>query len=128
MDLQEIVKSLSLEVTTPELDLKREVTGGYASDLLSDVMGNAHEGDIWITLQIHLNIIAVASLKGLSGIILVNNRKPAADTLKRAAEVSGHDQHLPTFELSEGFMPSDWTGKFRADLHTFLPLSRADLS
>jgi hypothetical protein len=101
MDLQEIIKSLSLEVTTPGLDLKREVTGGYVSDLLSDVMGNAHEGDIWITLQIHLNIIAVASLKGLSGIILVNNRRPDADTLRRAAEenIPVMTSTLPTFEL-----------------------------
>ena len=101
MDLQEIIKNLSLEVTTPGLDLTRGVTGGYVSDLLSDVMGNAHEGNIWITLQIHLNIVAVASLKGLSGIILVNNRRPDADTLKRAIEenIPVMTSTLPTFEL-----------------------------
>jgi len=86
MKLQEIVNSLSLDVKTPGMDLNREVAGGYASDLLSDVIGNAKEGSIWITLQVHLNIVAVASLKGLSGIILVNNRVPDEDTLKKASE------------------------------------------
>jgi len=101
MILQEIIDSLSLEVKTPELDLRREVTGGYVSDLLSDVMGNSHEGNVWVTLQIHLNIVAVASLKGLAGIILVNNRKPDADTLKRAVteNVPIMTSTLPTFEL-----------------------------
>jgi hypothetical protein len=101
MNLQEIVESLSLEVKTPGLDLTREVTGGYVSDLLSDVIGNTYEGNVWVTLQIHLNIVAVATLKGLSGIILVNNRRPDADTLKRAVaeNIPIMTSPLPTFEL-----------------------------
>jgi len=101
MKLQELVENLSLEVKTPGIDLNREVTGGYVSDLLSDVIGNSKEGFIWITLQIHLNIVAVASLKGLSGIILVNNRMPDQDTLKKASEenVPIMTSSLPTFEL-----------------------------
>jgi hypothetical protein len=101
MELQELVDSLFLEVKTPELNLHREVTGGYASDLLSDVIGNANKGSIWITLQVHLNIIAVASLKELSGIILVSNRNPDADTLKKAdaENIPVMISTLPTFEL-----------------------------
>jgi len=101
MELQELINSLSLEVKTPELDLHREVTGGYASDLLSDVIGNAHKGDIWVTLQVHLNIIAVASLKELAGIILVSNRTPDAETLKKAIaeNVPVMTSRLPTFDL-----------------------------
>jgi hypothetical protein len=64
----------------------REVRGGYVSDLLSDVMGNAREGDLWITLQKHVNTIAVAQLKSLAGIVLVNGRRPDADTAARAEE------------------------------------------
>jgi predicted transcriptional regulator len=63
-----------------------EVTGGYASDLLSDVMANARDGDLWVTLQKHANIVAVAHLKGLAGIVLVHGRQPDADTAARAAE------------------------------------------
>ena len=86
MKLQEIIDSLSLKIETPSADLDKEVSGAYVSDMMSDVMGNAKDGFLWITIQVHLNIIAVASLKNLSGIILVNSRVPAEDTLKKAIE------------------------------------------
>ena len=85
MNLKEIINGLGLEIKTTGLDLNREVTGGYVSDLLSDVIGNSKEGYIWLTIQVHLNIVAVASLKGLSGIILANNRRPDDETIKKAA-------------------------------------------
>ncbi len=65
----------------------REIGGGYASDLLSDVMGNSREGDIWITMQKHVNIVAVAQLNNLAGIVLVNGRMPESDTMARADEI-----------------------------------------
>ena len=64
--------------------MTREVTGGCASDLLSDVIANAKAGSLWVTLQVHPNIVAVASLKELSGIVLVNSRQPEVETLDRA--------------------------------------------
>jgi hypothetical protein len=101
MTLHDLVQNLSLEVKTPEADLDREVSGGYASDLLSDVIGNASKGHVWITVQIHLNIVAVAALKELSGIILVNNRTPESETIARAAEknVVIMTSPLSSFEL-----------------------------
>jgi len=101
MELQEIIKSLSLKVENPSVDLNREVKGAYVSDMLSDVIGNSKEGFLWITIQVHLNIIAVASLKNLSGIILVNGRVPAEDTLKKAIEekVPIMTTPLPAFDL-----------------------------
>lgn len=48
----------------------RQVKGGYVSDLLSDVMGNAHPGDVWVTIQSHLNIVAVAALKEFAAVIV----------------------------------------------------------
>ena len=65
----------------------REIQGGYVSDLLSDVMGNSCDGDLWVTLQKHVNIVAVAQLNGLAGIVLVNGRKPDPDTAIRAEEL-----------------------------------------
>jgi hypothetical protein len=62
------------------------VHGGYASDLLSDVMARAHEGDVWVTLQKHVNTVAVAHLKGIPAIVIVNGREPEPDMLARAAE------------------------------------------
>ncbi len=101
MRLDELVQALSLEVKTPGIDLSREITGAYVSDLLSDVMGNAREGFLWVTLQVHLNIIAVASLKGLGGIVLVNNRTPDEETLRKAVaeNIPVLTSPLPTFEL-----------------------------
>jgi len=85
MKTREIIKKLQLEILTGQETLDTEVTGGYTSDLLSDVIANSKEGNLWITLQIHQNIIAVAKLKDLAGIIIINNRKPDKDTLEKAA-------------------------------------------
>ncbi len=84
MELQKIIEGLALEVKTKSHDFTKEVTGGYVSDLLSDVIANTKEGNVWVTLQTHINIVAVAALKELSGIILVNGKVPDEDTLKRA--------------------------------------------
>lgn len=86
MTLREIADTLGLTVCCGEEALDRQVTGGYAGDLLSDVMANSSAGNIWVTMQVHTNIVAVAVLKELAAIILVNGRKPAEDTLQRARE------------------------------------------
>ncbi|MBA7521586.1 hypothetical protein ES705_13693 [subsurface metagenome] len=86
MKIRDIVKTLGLKVISGKKFLEREVTGGYAGDLLSDALANSKKGNIWVTLQIHQNIIAVAISKELSGIIIVNGRKPEKETLKRAKE------------------------------------------
>jgi len=84
--LKTIIDTLLLEVKCTGGGFQTEVTGAYVSDLLSDVIANAQAGELWLTLQIHPNIVAVAVLKELSGIILVNNRQPDEDTLKKAEQ------------------------------------------
>lgn len=84
MKLSEIVEKLGMEVKAGGEKLGNEVKRGYVSDLLSDVMANTDEGDLWVTLQIHQNIVAVATLKGLAGIVLVNSRCPDNDTIEKA--------------------------------------------
>jgi TPP-dependent 2-oxoacid decarboxylase len=84
MKLREIIKSCNLQLLTGEKMQDYEVTGGYTSDLLSDVMAHCKKGALWITLQAHPNIVAVAVLKEISGIIIVNGRKPENETLKKA--------------------------------------------
>jgi len=86
MKLKEIIEKLQLKVLTGQDKLDVEATGGYTSDLLSDVIANSKEGNLWITLQTHQNIIAVAKLKDLAGIIIVNNREPDEDTIGKAKE------------------------------------------
>jgi hypothetical protein len=82
--IKDIVEKLGMRVETTKESLDREVTGGYASDLLSDVMANSKDGDIWITMQVHPNIIAVATLKDLAGIVIVQGRKPEKETIEKA--------------------------------------------
>ena len=86
MKLNEIIDKLHLDVRVGGKDLDKDVTRGYASDLLSDVLGNAEEGDLWITLQIHTNTVAVASMKGLAAIALINSREPEEETVEKANE------------------------------------------
>jgi predicted transcriptional regulator len=80
MKIAEVAEQLNLKVCSGENGLSNDVLGGYASDLLSDVMGNAQAGAIWVTLQTHKNIMAVASLKDLAAVVLVKGAEPDADT------------------------------------------------
>lgn len=101
MHLTEIIKKLRLSVRTGAGLLEKEVSRGYASDLMSDVIANANEGDLWVTLQIHQNIVAVAVMKSLGGIILVNGREPEEVT-RQKAEAEGVPimvTDMPAFEL-----------------------------
>lgn len=102
MTLGEVVETLNLEVRTGKDEMDREVKGGYASDLLSDVIAGATEGDLWLTLQLHQNIVAVAFLNNLAGIVVVGGREPNPDTLQKAQEqdVPVLVSPLPTYELA----------------------------
>ncbi|HRS98162.1 MAG TPA: hypothetical protein P5040_08240 [Smithella sp.] len=102
MDIKTIVEKLNLQLRSAADRLNSSVTGGYTGDLLSDVMANSHAGDIWITRQVHQNIVAVATLKEHAGIVLVNACEPAKDTLEKAIaeNVPIMVSDLPAFELS----------------------------
>jgi predicted transcriptional regulator len=86
MTVAEAAAKLGGTVVCGEGHLERDVAGAYVSDLLSDVIANAQEGDLWITLQRHVNIIAVAHLKGLAAVVIVNSRQPEQETVTRAVE------------------------------------------
>lgn len=101
MRLKDIIDELELSILCgPEL-LEREVSKGYASDLMSDVIAHGEGGDIWITMQIHMNVVAVAAMKEVSAVVLSGGKKPAEDVAQKAAEqnvvILGSD--LPTFEI-----------------------------
>jgi hypothetical protein len=101
MTIREVVDSSPLEILTCPEAVDKEVTGGYASDLLSDVMANCKAGNLWVTLQTHRNIVAVATLKELAAVVLVNGRTPDPETLEKAQEekVILLGSRLPAFEL-----------------------------
>ncbi|MEI8206029.1 MAG: DRTGG domain-containing protein [Kiritimatiellales bacterium] len=88
-----------------------KITGGYTSDLLSDVMAHLKEGDVLITIQAHKNTIAVAALTGASAVILCHGRTASPDMLAVAAKeniavfISSGSQFATTCQLAK------WLGK-----------------
>jgi len=85
MMLGEIVDALQLEVLSGE-HLDRPISGGYVSDMLSDVLAHAIPDCLWVTRQAHANVIAVASLLGLSAVVMVNCPVPPAVVDKAKSE------------------------------------------
>ena len=85
MDLQSIIDRLDLKLLTEPKDFTGIVpTSGYASDLLSCVMAGAKKDGVWITLQSHDNIVAVAALLELSAVIITEDAQPEISTIARA--------------------------------------------
>ena len=102
MKVRELVDKLGLKVLSGENGLDREIDGCYVSDLLSDVMGNADAGNVWITLQTHKNVMAVASLKEMACVILVKNLTANEDTLSQSneEEIPILQTSMETFEVA----------------------------
>lgn len=96
MTVAELAKELNLKIISGSNGLYKPVIGGYVSDLLSDVMGSAIEGQVWVTLQTHKNVIAIASLKDLSAVILVKGLLPDADTINHS-----ETEAIPILSTSE---------------------------
>ncbi len=96
MKVIDLVEKLGFKVVSGKAGLTNEITAGYTSDLLSDVMGNANSGSVWITLQTHKNVMAVASLKDLAAVVIVNNYLPDQDLISQSEEES-----IPVLSTSE---------------------------
>lgn len=86
MKISDLVKELNLTVFCGEAGLDAEISGGYTSDLLSDVMGHIDEGMLWVTMQTHQNIVAVATLKDAAAVLIVNGASPDEETLEKGKE------------------------------------------
>lgn len=86
MQLGEVARDLDLRVLAGEECLEREVTGGSVSDLLSYVMANARAGNLWVTIQVHPNIVGVAELLDLAGVVVAGGQEPEKATLEKARE------------------------------------------
>ena len=85
MILKEIIEKLDLQCLN-EANLDADIKGAYSSDLLSDVMGNARSGQLWITMQTHKNVTAIAALKDIPAVVIVRGGAPDEDMLAHAKE------------------------------------------
>lgn len=102
MTVKELVEALNLKVLSGEQGLNKEIEGCYVSDLLSDVMGNAEMNNVWVTLQTHKNVMAIASLKELACVILVKGQSASEDTLEQSNEegIPFLSTNMQTFETA----------------------------
>lgn len=103
MKLQEIIKAINAVNLTQKIDPENvEIKDGYSSDLLSDVMGNALEDQIWITIIRHLNVLAVASLAGINAIVYPKDIKPSEAVVNKAEQenICLLSSPMQTFEIN----------------------------
>ena len=85
MKIKELAERLGFEVLampSPEL----EAEGGYAGDLLSWVMGRAEEGNVWVTIMTNINVLAVASLAGVSAVVVAEGAEIDGEIVEKAKE------------------------------------------
>ena len=101
-NLKAIIDALNLTVLSAPQSFDRVVPeAGYTSDLLSCVMAGAKNKGIWVTLQAHLNIVAVAALLELSAVIITEGATPDPATIAKANEqgVTLLTTKAPSFEV-----------------------------
>lgn len=84
MTVNDLVMRFGLQVAAGQKGLQRRVADGYCGDLLSEVMANAPENCIWLTVQGHQNIAAVAVLREMAAIIVTGGQTPDEETLQKA--------------------------------------------
>ena len=80
-----ICDALNLNVFHPG-DGARKVEGAAVGDLLSHVLTEARENWLWVTVHTHLNVAAVAVLKGIPLVILASGREPQKDLKEKCQE------------------------------------------
>lgn len=85
MSLTEIAQKLNLTARN-EPNSGTDVVAGYASDLLSDVLANAKQGTLWVTNQKHQNVIGVAVMLDLAGVVIGGGVEPDENTVDKARE------------------------------------------
>ena len=98
MKLSDIVEKLDLKSLTPGIDLKdsTDLSKGHASDLLSDVLANAPSGSVLVTIQVHMNVIAVALHANVAAVIFASGLTPD-EAVREKATAEG----LPLYSSKE---------------------------
>ena len=84
MKVKELLPLIEAVNMTPAADAEKEILCGYTCDLLSWVMASGQEGQAWVTVQTHMNVIAVASLHEMACVILPENIDMDQEVLAKA--------------------------------------------
>ena len=101
MKIKDVAQELELEAVV-EGDLEVEVSGGHIGDLLSNVMGRAKAGDLWITIQGHQNVAAIALLTEVAGVVVAEGMAIDEDTIAKAEEkdINLYQSQLSSYQLA----------------------------
>ncbi len=88
MKITELSEKLGCEIISGNDDDNNiSLENVYIGDLLSVVMSKAKEQSIWVTIQTHLNIMAVSELLDISCIIVVEGMEIEAQTIVKSNEL-----------------------------------------
>ncbi len=85
MTVEELVRSAALTAFSMP-NPQWTVTGGYAGDLLSWVIGRAEAGSAWLTIMSNQNVAAVALMSDVACVILTEGVTPDPLLLERAIQ------------------------------------------
>ncbi|MFW5786765.1 MAG: DRTGG domain-containing protein [Halanaerobiales bacterium] len=101
MTINELLNKIDLDIVVKS-DFSRKIYGGYCGDLLSNVMAKASKGDLWLTIQSHQNVIAVALLTEVAAVIVVENSNIEERAIERARNknVNIFKTDLSSYELA----------------------------
>ena len=102
MKVKDLADELNYECLVSKGE-NEDICDAYTSDLLSDVMGNAPEDSVLITIQAHKNTVAVASLAGIKVLLICNNRPAPADMLETAA-----DEDISVYRTKDSQFTASW--------------------
>ncbi|MGQ9557557.1 MAG: DRTGG domain-containing protein [Desulfurispora sp.] len=98
----DVIKALQLFSHCPGMERMPSIRGFYCGDMMSDVLARAGRGDVWLTIQRHQSVVAVASLVGISGIIITGGRQPLPETVALAQRegIPLFSTHLNSFQAA----------------------------
>lgn len=103
MNVRELMEKTGFECVCGAEYLDKEVTGAYCGDLLSWVMGNGEPGQAWITVQVHMNVVAVAVLREFSCVITADGASLPDDVKAKAEEeaLPVLESQLPVYDTAK---------------------------
>ncbi len=113
MTVQEVLELTEAKDMTPETDKQTEVSCGYTCDLLSWVMAHGAAGMVWVTVQTHMNVIAVASLMEMAAVVIPEGIEMEAPSLEKAKEegISVLESPLTAYEICARLAAKGLPGK-----------------
>ena len=101
MKVSDLLTLIEARNLTEQVSTDRDVACGYVCDLLSWVMAHGEEGMAWVTVQTHLNVVAVAVLADMACVILPEGIVMEEESLAKAVseEMSVLTSPLSAYEI-----------------------------